>query len=100
MTKLLRQVFGVWTSDKPFDPQREARQTQTPPTDGTQTDVTATAETKTAASGLRDESQPTRGLDEEVTEANGTAADFCWDRRSVESREHRRGFFLRAASGK
>jgi len=48
MTKLLRQVFGVWSSGQPFDPQHQPRR-----------------ETKTEASGLKDESSECN----EVTEA-------------------------------
>jgi len=36
---------------------------------------------------------------EKVPAANGTAADFCWDRRSVKGCEHLRSFLI-AASGK
>jgi transposase len=49
MTKLLRQVFGVWSSGQPFDPQREVKR----------------QETKTEASGLKDESSDGK----EVTKA-------------------------------
>ena len=49
MTKLLRQVFGVWSSGQPFDAQYEAQR----------------RETKTEASGLKDESSDGK----EVTEA-------------------------------
>ena len=49
MTKLLRQVFGVWSSGQPFDSQHQAKR----------------RETKTEASGLKDESSDGK----EVTEA-------------------------------
>jgi transposase len=49
MTKLLRQVFGVWSSDQPFNPQHQTKR----------------HETKTEASGLKDESSTGK----EVTEA-------------------------------
>lgn len=49
MTKLLRQVFGVWTSGQPFDPQHQTKR----------------QETKTEASGLKDETS----VGNEVTQA-------------------------------
>jgi hypothetical protein len=49
MTKLLRQVFAVWSSGQPFDPQYDAKR----------------QETKTEASGLKDESSDGK----EVTKA-------------------------------
>ena len=49
MTKLLRQVYGVWSSDQPFNPQHQTKR----------------QETKTGASGLKDESS----LGKEVTQA-------------------------------
>ena len=41
MTKLLRQVFGVWTTDTEFDPQHEAKQQEKTETSGHKDQVSA-----------------------------------------------------------
>ena len=76
MTKLLRQVFGIWTSGQPFDPQHESKSTSETQTASKEGDSEQTgskegdseSKSETEASGSRDESQPTRGFDEAVTE--------------------------------
>jgi transposase len=61
MTKLLRQVYGVWSTDTDFDPEHEAkrraaRQAKPVEVEGVEKEVNSEAEKETEASGHKDES--------------------------------------------
>lgn len=86
MTKLLRQVFGVWTSGKPFDPQYQSRgKTETesvatlesPQRDAADSPI-AGPETKTAA-GRKEQSSHGKAV---------TAADPIVSAAAAESKSH------------
>lgn len=55
MTKLLRQVYGVWSTDTDFDPQHEAKRRAARQSKPTEIED-ASSETETEASGHKDES--------------------------------------------